>query len=160
MLFTGHAELTIDPQQRLAIPAKYRSQWSEERDGKAWYIVPWSARQIRLFTERTFEMLAAQCSDSLSQSQDAADLDSELFGIAERVEMDKAGRVTIPKLHVQMTQLGSDVVLVGARNRLEIRDRAAWTATIPERFARLPQLLSRVDARKGQQDNGSSGMNR
>lgn len=151
MLFTGHAELTIDPKQRLAIPAKYRSQWSEERDGLAWFCVPWSARQIRLFTEKTFEHLAAQCSNSLTQAMDEAELDADLFGFAERLELDSAGRLTIPKLHLQMTQLGTDVVVVGARNRLEIRDRAAWTATIPERFARLPSLLSRVDSKKGQQ---------
>ncbi len=151
MLFTGHAELTIDPKQRLAIPSKYRSQWSEERDGTAWICVPWSARQIRLYTERTFELLASERKDSLTQDADEAELDADLFGFAERIELDSAGRLTIPKLHLQMTQLGTEVVVVGARNRLEIRDRLAWTATIPERFARLPQLINRIEHRKGQQ---------
>lgn len=152
MLFTGHAELTIDPKVRLAIPAKYRSQWSDERDGTAWYSVPWSARQIRLYTERAFEQMAARGTNSLTQDQDEADLDADLFGFAERLEMDSAGRITLPKIQLQMTQLGNDVVMVGARNRLEVRDRAAWTATIPERFARLPSLVSRVESRKGHAD--------
>jgi MraZ protein len=154
---TGHAELTIDPKQRLAIPAKYRSQWSEERDGKAWVCVPWSARQLRIYTEKTFEALSNSLPDRMTFDPDEANLESDLFGFAERIEEDSAGRITIPKLHLQMTQLGTDVVVVGARNRLEVRDRTAWMATIPERFANLPLLMSRVESKRSQSRNGSTG---
>ncbi len=41
MHFTGYSEHTIDAKQRLAIPAKYRAQWDDKRDGTAWYGVPW-----------------------------------------------------------------------------------------------------------------------
>jgi len=148
LLFTGHAELNIDAKQRLAIPAKYRGQMSPERDGDAWICVPWSARLIRIYTETTFTELAGKAEQGLATTEEQAELEATLFGFAERIELDSAGRITIPKLHLQMTGLGTEVVIVGARNRLEVRDRNAWTATIPERFARLPSLVAKVESQR------------
>lgn len=147
MLFTGHAELNIDAKQRLAIPAKYRGQLKlKESEPFPWVCVPWSARVIRLYTEEMFEALASGEHDTLSPGEDQADWESTFFGLAERVEMDGAGRIAIPKLQLEITGLKNEVVLIGARNRLEIRDRAAWNATIPERFARLPALVEKIES--------------
>ena len=47
MLFTGHSEHTIDAKLRLAIPAKYRNNLTPERDGLAWFCVPWPGGVLR-----------------------------------------------------------------------------------------------------------------
>lgn len=148
MLFTGHSEHTIDAKQRLAIPAKYRNQWDESRDGKAWFCVPWPNGSLRLYTEKTFERLASEQEPSLTQTSDEADLLAEFFGLAERLEMDKQGRVPIPRRHIDMTQLPTEVVVIGAMNRLEVRDRAGWLQSQNERFARLPDLVERIEAKR------------
>jgi len=157
VLFTGHAELNIDAKQRLAIPAKYRAQLSPERDGLAWFCVPWSNGLLRIYTETTFTELSSKGDQTLATTEDQAEFEATLYGFAERIELDSAGRITIPKLHLQMTGLGTEVVIVGARNRLEVRDRNAWTATIPERFARLPSLVSKVE---GQRQNAPGNQQR
>lgn len=151
MLFTGHAELTIDAKQRLAIPSKYRSQWDNDRDGQAWYCVPWPDGSLRLFTERRFEALAEQGEHSLTPGQDEAALEAQLFGFAERIEMDSAGRITLPKSHLELAGLSSDVVVLGARNRLEVRDRSKWTQNLGEKFAQLPALVARIEAKRGKE---------
>lgn len=152
MLFTGHSENTIDSKLRLAIPAKYRNQWDPSRDGGAWYCIPWPTGHLRLYTETTFRELASQGANTLTPDAEEADLESDLFGFAERLEMDATGRVGIPKTHVELVGLGSEVVVVGARVRLEVHDRAAWTASTQERFRKLPDLVARIQAKR----NGES----
>ncbi len=155
MLFTGHSELTIDAKMRLQIPAKYRNAWDETRDGKAWYCVPWPGGIVRLYSETCFEGLASQGASgrraTLTPDQDAADLEADLFSLAERIEPDSAGRIALPKQHLELAGLGagsSEVVVIGAGNRLEVRDRAAWQQTLAQRFARLPSLVAKIEARR------------
>lgn len=155
MLFTGHSELTIDAKLRLQIPAKYRNAWDEARDGKAWYCVPWPGGIVRLYSEACFEELAQQSTSggraTLTPDQDAADLEADLFSLAERIELDSAGRIVLPKQHLELAGLGgggSEVVVIGAGNRLEVRDRAAWKQTLTQRFSRLPSLVAKIEARR------------
>jgi MraZ protein len=149
VLFTGHSEHSIDSKGRLAIPAKYRNQLDLQRDGEAWFCVPWPGGVLRLYTERKFEELAEQTPQSLMPGEDEADLESRFFGFAERLEMDGQGRIALPRQHLDLAGLtGAELVIVGARNRLEVRDRAAWQAGQQESFARLPSLVSRIEAKR------------
>lgn len=153
MLFTGHSDHAIDAKLRLAIPAKYRNQLTPERDGAAWYCVP-AQGMLRLFTEKMFERLASDMGSTLFPGPDQADLEANFFSLAERLEMDAQGRIPLPKRHLELAGLGlgggaQDVVIVGARNRLEVRDRAAWMAGEQERFTRLPELVSRMGTGQG-----------
>ena len=149
MIFTGHSEHSIDAKLRLAIPAKYRSQWEAARDGDAWYSVPYPDGVIRVYTASTFERLAGSAPDSLTPDADEAELEAALFGQAERLEMDSAGRITLPRRHLDLVGLSpGEVVVVGARNRLEVRDRAKWRAGEQARFTRLPELVARIEGKR------------
>lgn len=148
MLFTGQAEASIDQKERLAVPSKYRSQWQVARDGEAWMCVPWPGGVLRLYTENQFAALANQVRGTLAPDEDQAALDVTLFAAAERLEMDGTGRVRIPKRHLELAGLGTDVMVLGARDRLEIHDRAAWKATERERFNALPSLVARIEAKR------------
>jgi len=147
VLFTGYAELTVDAKGRLAIPAKHRKGWNPDKDGSAWYCVPWPGGKLRLYTEGRFERMAEQAEDSLTPNPDQAELDVNLFSEAERLEPDAQNRVLLPKRHIQRAQLPTEVVVVGARNRLEIWSRQAWAESQDERFERMPGLVERIEAR-------------
>ena len=158
MLFTGTSEHAVDAKLRLAIPAKYRNQWDVVRDGGAWFCVPWPAggasgnpaigggNHLRLYTESAFTKLADQLPATLAPNPVQADFDASFFGYAERLEMDTAGRIMLPKLHVQLTTLPTDVVIVGARTHLEVRGKDTWLAGHASRFPALPDLALRIDA--------------
>ncbi len=148
MLFTGHAELTIDAKQRLAIPSKFRGLLDAARDGNAWYCVPWPGGLLRLYTAPRFMTLAERSEQSLTPDQDEASLQSDLFGFAERLEMDSAGRISLPRVQLELTGLGTEVVVVGAGNRLEVRDRSTWMASMKDRFSQLPTLVARIEGKK------------
>lgn len=140
MIFTGFSEITIDQKQRLAIPAKYRSQLDPSRDGAAWYCIPWPGQGLMLFTEPMFNEFASTAQGTLTPGEGEQEFETSLFGLTERLEMDSAGRITIPRLHMELTKLSSDVVVVGSRYRLEVRDRATWTTGLQARFERLALL--------------------
>lgn len=105
---------------------------------------------MRLYTETRFNRLSAEGfgEDRLLPGEDEGELEADLFGLAERIEMDSAGRISLPKLHMELTGLSTEVVVLGARTRLEVRDRAVWVASLKERFTRLPELVKRIEASK------------
>lgn len=148
MLFTGTYEHTVDEKQRLAIPSEIRSQWSDSEDGGAFFAVPWPGGLLRLYTETHFRTLASSRSLTLTPDEDEAELQATLFGMARRLEMDKAGRVRLTDDHLALAGLTKEVVLVGAGDRLEIRDRAAWKASVADRLSQLPELIRRINAKK------------
>jgi len=149
VLFTGFSEHAIDTKQRLAIPAKYRNQWEAARDGNAWFCFPWATGQLRLYTESTFTRLAQSNGDDakLAPDPDVALLKSRLFGITERLEMDSAGRIQVPKLHMELIGLTGEVAVVGAGDHLEIWDRATWIANLRSNVNSLTELAQRVQAK-------------
>lgn len=149
MLFTGQADLTIDAKQRLAVPAKYRAQWDPATHGHAWICFPWPGGILRLYPEARFEQLAQHQKGSLIPDRDEAELEAVLFGFAERLEMDSAGRVVLPRAHLDRTGLSGEVIVIGARDRIEVRDRAAWRNAEAERFNSLPELVARIKKQPG-----------
>lgn len=150
MLFTGYSEHTIDAKQRLAVPAKYRNLWKPERDGNAWVCIPWpkgGTGHLRLYTENYFDSASQTGTPTLTPDRDTAELQARLFSLAERIEMDTAGRIILPKHHLELAGLGSDAAVVGAGNRLEIHDLNRWKAGAADGFRSLPELIERIQAR-------------
>lgn len=146
MLFTGQAEITIDAKQRLAVPSKFRARLPEGETN--WYCVPCiEGSVLRLIPESVFEEQSARLEDSLMPGRDAAELDTTFFGSAEYVEMDASGRVRLPKLYLDELEMPSEVVVVGARSRLEIHPRAAWKAQLKDRLRGMQSLIERSDRR-------------
>jgi MraZ protein len=142
MLFIGTTELNIDAKGRLAIPARYRSQFPEG-ESLRWVSMAWPNGSIRLYPFKTFLELSSEWTVTLIQSEDAAELRTRLFSQSQDVEQDSAGRIRVPQEHLTSTGLGTEVVLLGAGAYLEIRDRATWLADGPKRFGELPDLIAR-----------------
>lgn len=148
MLFTGQFEHTIDAKNRLAIPAEIRARWKSKEDGEAWIAVPWTGGVIRLYTESDFSRRASSGFLSLTPDEDEAELQATFFGLAERSEMDSAGRIRVTEEHRTLTGLGPEVILIGAGDRLEIRDRRAWNESKESRLKQLPELMARISAKR------------
>ncbi|MEM1167462.1 MAG: division/cell wall cluster transcriptional repressor MraZ, partial [Planctomycetota bacterium] len=114
-----------------------------------------SSNLIRLYTERSFERAASTDGLSLTPDEDEAELETTLFGLASRLPQDAAGRVRLPEDLLELVGLGSEVVLVGAKDRLEIRDRAAWKASRRSRLEQVPALMQRVRQRNASRRDGA-----
>lgn len=148
MLFTGQYLHSIDPKQRLQIPAEIRARWKTDIDGAAWYAVPWTGGIIRLYTETDFENRAKSGFLSLTPDEDEAELQATLFGLCERIEPDSAGRIRLSEEMLTLAELSSEVVLIGAGDRMEIRDRKGWQESKKSRLSQLPELIGRISAKR------------
>jgi MraZ protein len=148
VLLTGQSSHSVDGKQRLSIPAKYRSLSKKEGGSAAWYCVPWPDGSLRLYLENDFKAMALQEDQRLTPASDEAERQRRFFGLAERLEVDPQGRVTIPRTHLELTGLGAEVVIVGAMNRLEVRDRAKWEAELRATFENLPEIVERVESKR------------
>jgi len=140
LLFTGSSEHTIDDKKRLSIASKHRSLLPQSVT--AWYCVPWPSKVLRLYPEPTFMELANKWDDSLTPTDEQAQLMSTLFSFAERVEMDSGGRVRLPQKHLELVGIGSAVAVLGAKNRLEVRELSSWQAGEQKRFDDLARLVA------------------
>ncbi len=147
MLFTGYSENSIDGKGRLAIPAKYRNRWSAERDGATWVCLPWPTGHLRLYTESYFDSASQPAKPTLIPDRDTAELEPRLFSLVEHLDMDSAGRIILPKRHLDKVGLKTDVAVLGAGNRIEIHDLARWKANEDAGFHSLPELVERIQSR-------------
>ena len=137
-LFTGQAEINIDAKSRVAVPAKYRALLEKAELPPTWISVPWPEGAIRLFPQATFESLASQQAESLIPSETQAEIEATVYPLAETLEADSAGRIRLPQEHLGIASMtSSELIVIGAKNRLEIRDRAAWKASFADRLRRL-----------------------
>lgn len=152
MVFTGTYEHAIDAKNRLAIPSDIRSQIQrslgvDEAEGVSLYVTPEKKRPggageaLALYTEPDFERRATQLDSSERDADPMLDYEEILFSLSKRAEIDKQGRIRLPEHLLKRAGLGSDVVLLGVKDRLVIRDRATWYEYLEQRLAQDPDLL-------------------
>lgn len=149
MPFTGQANATIDAKMRLAIPAKFRNRWDPNQDGATWFCIPWpQTKTLRLYTHSMFNELysAGRRAPSLTPSPDQSELDSILFSAAEEVDVDANHRIRLPAWQVETLSLPRDIVVIGAGDRLEIRDRESWQASFNDKLARMHEIAEKISS--------------
>jgi len=147
VLFTGQAEATIDAKSRLAIPAKFRARWDKDAEGTTWCCVPWvKTNTLRLYPLSTFEQLsqAGRTAPSLTPSDDRAELDLIIHSATEQVDIDSNNRIRLASWQVEGLGLTSEVVVLGAGDHLEIRDRACWQGSFKDKLASMAALADRL----------------
>jgi len=132
----GEHELTIDEKNRMLCPSEIRRAMDPERDGQAFFVVIGKNRKPWLYAEKYYEHLASQRQQELTPSDDALAFDQYHFARASKVEWDKQGRILLPDKTLKRTGTNREVTLIGARDHLELWNRADWEA-------RFEQLLAR-----------------
>jgi len=152
VLFTGEFEHTIDSKGRMAIPSEIRSRMKKVEDGEAFYLTLGANRALRLYPEKGFERLAAMIEEGLVTDEAVQEFDQLLFPLSRRLELDSAGRIRLPDKMMERAGLGKDVVLIGVRDHLQIRDLKQWNAELEERLAKQEEIFSRF-VRRGRLPN-------
>ncbi|MHC4089762.1 MAG: division/cell wall cluster transcriptional repressor MraZ [Planctomycetota bacterium] len=129
MAFTGHHERTIDSKNRLQIPSQFRNAIDVEREGPGLYAVLGERRHtLALVTERQFEELARRIQTEFMSNSEALDFEQRFYSTASYVEMDKQGRVVLPDYLASRARIKGEVVLAGAKYRIDIWRRADFEA--------------------------------
>ena len=139
----GNYELTLDEKNRLLVPSDIRKAWNPE-DAESLVIVPGVNRKLWLYTEKFYEQMAARLESELGPEEDKVLADVLNFGTAQRLEMDKNGRVLIPDKLVKKVQLVREVTVVGMRDHIEIWNRSEWSAHEEDLERRRAEIAARA----------------
>jgi MraZ protein len=134
-MFFGTYTPKLDDKGRLILPAKFRDQLAGGlmvTRGQEHCLYVWPQAEVERITERLRE---APVSNKATRDY------VRMFSSASSDETpDKQGRITVPPKLREWANLSKDVVVIGAMNRLEIWDEAAWEAyseSQEEAFAEL-----------------------
>ena len=122
-MFLGTHSPRLDDKGRLILPAKFREQLES-----GVVVTRGQERCLYVFPMTEFEHIADQLRQAPVTSKQARDyLRVFLSGASDEVP-DKQGRITIPPALRTYAGLERDLAVIGAGQRVEIWDAAAWEA--------------------------------
>jgi MraZ protein len=130
IMFLGQYEHTIDDKGRMTIPVRFRELLE---DGA--YITRGFDQNLMVLTASQFDKVYERVNRMSLTDPVARDLKRFMFGHADRVEVDRVGRILIPQFLRQDADLDGDVTVVGAGEYFEIWSQGRWQA----RAARLDE---------------------
>jgi len=139
MLLTGTFVRAIDEKQRIAVPKPVRDSLGFPEQ-KVLYLAPGTDSCIQLFPEDVFSDLAAQLGRNSPTGQDVRAFSRMFYAQAQRVEIDRQGRLRVPVELAEFGQLAKEVVLLGVRDHLELWNREHWTSSLAETQPRYDQI--------------------
>lgn len=120
-LFLGTHSPRLDEKGRIFLPAKFR-------DALAGGLVmtPGQERCLYVFTTADFLTRTEPLRTAPLSAKDIRSYSRMLHALATEETPDKQGRVTIPERLREYAGLTKDCVVIGAGDRVEIWDAAAW----------------------------------
>ncbi|HST03117.1 MAG TPA: division/cell wall cluster transcriptional repressor MraZ [Chloroflexia bacterium] len=135
-MFLGRFEHSVDSKGRVAVPARFRGLLSGEL-----IMTRGNDGCLYLFTEQSWEPLAAKLNALPTGDEDARNLRRAVFSSAEPVELDKQGRVIIPDHLRQYASITGDVSIIGLGEYIEIWDTESWK-TLDSNIAQNVDVIS------------------
>ena len=122
-MFIGEYSHTIDEKSRLAIPIKFRADLASGAvvtKGLDGCLFLYTLNEWGKWVEKINAMPVSQ--------QSARAFSRMMLGGAMDVEIDKQGRIILPKYLIDYAQIKHQVIITGLYNRLEIWDKQVWEA--------------------------------
>ena len=127
-VFLGTYTPRMDDKGRLILPAKYREELAE-----GLVLTRGQERCIYVFSAEEFQNVHRQMRQAPLTSRQARDYIRVFLSGASDEVPDKQGRVTIPPGLREYAGLDREVTVIGAGDRAEIWDTAAWNTYLEEK---------------------------
>jgi MraZ protein len=126
-MFVGKAEHTINRDGRISIPSKMRDVIKRKYDAEDLYLILMPGNIICLYPGVEFEKFIGKL-DNANGAPLAELMEMErVCADAEICKIDGSGRIVIPATMREDAGIGQEVVVVGARTRIEIWNPDRWT---------------------------------
>ena len=120
-MFTGEYRHSVDAKGRIAIPVRFRTPL-----GEGAVLARWVDGCAAIFPRGSFEDLAEKVAKLPLSDERARAFSRFLFSGAFEVESDQQGRILLPAAIGDWSGVGSDAVVVGARDHVEIWEPGRW----------------------------------
>ena len=138
-MFLGTYAPKLDDKGRIILPAKF---WDELEAGIV--VTRGQERCLYVFSTRDFEDMHDKIRQAPVTSKQARDYLRLFLSGANAEVPDKQHRVTIPASLRSYAGLDRDLTVIGAGNRAEIWDTAAWNAYYAEQEANFAMTTEEV----------------
>ncbi|MBI3577738.1 division/cell wall cluster transcriptional repressor MraZ [Candidatus Gottesmanbacteria bacterium] len=121
-LFLGEYDHALDDRGRVTLPRKIR----QEIDERELVLAKGFDPCIFGFDKGSWEHEAAKHLETPVTDEKARNLRRYLFAGAQKVEIDKLGRILLPAQLKEYASIAREVVVIGAGDHFEIWDKAKW----------------------------------
>ena len=130
--FFGRHEHSLDDKGRVILPAKFRTHFE---DGG--FLAPEQDGCLSLWTPDQFELQMDSMMERATSSRSDRNLVRLWASTSHELEVDRQGRMAIPTRLREYAGLESEVLVLGAIDRVELWDRAKWDQKVLPEEARL-----------------------
>jgi len=120
-MFLGQYTHSLDSKGRLIVPARFR----DEIDSSV-YLTQGFDQNLRMLPEQTFESIYQRVTSMSTTDPVARQLRRLIFSSAQKVDLDSNGRILIPNYLRDVASLGSEAIIIGVGESIEIWSPQAW----------------------------------
>ncbi len=119
--FYGRFEHSLDEKGRITLPARYRNAFSENV-----YVTQFQGRCLALWPPEEFQKYLATIEVLLERSPADRNLARVMLAGVSQQELDRQGRVAIPRSLLDFARLDGSVLMTGALSHLEVWNPSEW----------------------------------
>lgn len=120
-MFTGEYRHAVDEKGRVAVPARFRGQLEAGA-----YISKWIDGCLAIHTRDGFAAFADRVAGLPVADAGARTFSRFVYSSAFELELDRQGRIVVPAGLREWAGLGSEAVIVGARDHIELWEARRW----------------------------------
>jgi MraZ protein len=138
--FRGTFDYTLDAKNRLTVPARFRAALAE-----GVVMAKGTEPCVALWTPEAYDAYTESILSGYNPLSEEADKIQRFFAAnSHDTELDSAGRVGFPSFLLQHAGLTKEVVVTGARNRIEVWDRDRWASMNDQLVTDVREIRARV----------------
>ena len=126
LMLTGEYEHTIDEKNRLFISNKLRSQIDTEQYGSDFFLAMGPNGILSIYPEKYFQQIAFGGGAEAGAPDESVAYERLSFALANKVELDRQGRLLINEKLRKRARLGISLTLVGVRDHIEVWNTEDW----------------------------------
>lgn len=143
-MFSGVNSITLDPKNRITIPTKYREDLLLNSNNRVIITIE-SPKYLIIYPEINWFTVKDKIQNLSTSSHPLVKSYQRLvLGYADKVELDKVGRVLVSSVLKDLVQLDRELVLVGLGNRFELWNKSAWDDETKQALNNSPADLAEL----------------
>lgn len=123
--FIGTYTCILDSKGRISLPSKFRKALAKEGNNMLFLLPGDNEGSIFVFSASEWQRICEMIL-SLPKTEESADLRALAGGKSFDVEIDKQGRINLPRILLEEKKMNRELVLVGSLNKIVIWDRECY----------------------------------
>lgn len=139
MFLTGTFARSIDEKLRVAIPKRLRETLGCPIGGSL-YVGPGTDGSLAIYTEEALARWGMRLELAPPTQRNVRAFTRLFYAQAQRVELDRQGRIRVPAELAALARLEKDAVLLGVQDHLELWAADQWRAYSAEMQARYDEI--------------------